>query len=85
MFTILQLFLALFAIYSALQFPEGVKLYVPLGCLVAMLVVSRMDRYKTEKNKNRKTFLMTELEKMTKKDSGNEQDPLGQGAGFLHR
>jgi hypothetical protein len=83
MFTILQLFLALFAIYSALELPEGVRLYVPLGCLVAMLVVSRLDRTKTEKDKYRKTFLMTELEKMTKKDSGTSGTLMGKEQDFL--
>lgn len=83
MFTILQLFLALFAIYSALQFSEGMKLYVPLGCLIAMLFVSRMDRYKTEKDKSRKTFLQTELEKMTKKDPGTSRTLMGKEQDFL--
>jgi hypothetical protein len=81
MLTVLQLFLTVFAIYSALEFPEGLKLYFPLGCLVAMLVVSRIDRQKSEKDKDRKTFLNVELEKIRKKDSvtsksitGREQD-----------
>ena len=43
MLTVLQLLLAVLAIYSALEFPEPLKLYIPLGCLVSMLVVSRID------------------------------------------
>ncbi len=72
----LQLFLALFAIYGALQFPEGVKLYVPLGCLISMLVVSRIDKNKSEMKKARKNFLRAELEKISKKEAlpGKDQD-----------
>jgi hypothetical protein len=72
----LQLLLAGFAIYSALEFPEEVNLYVPLGCLISMLVVSRIDRVKSEKAKVRKNYLKAELEKITRKDSipGKEQD-----------
>ena len=72
----LQLFLAGFAIYSALQFQEGTNLYVPLACLVSMLVVSRIDRNKSEEKKARKSFLKAELEKITKNDGipGRDQD-----------
>ena len=44
MLGLLQLLLAVFAIYSALKFPEELKLFIPLGCLVAMLVVSRIEK-----------------------------------------
>ncbi len=70
----LQLLLAVIAIYGALQFPEGVKLYVPLGCLLAMLAVSRIDRYNSEAKKARKDFLKAELEKVPKKEAIPGQD-----------
>lgn len=72
----LQLFLAGLAIYSALQFQEGMNLYVPLACLISMLVVSRIDRNKSEEKKARKSFLKAELEKISKNDGipGRDQD-----------
>jgi hypothetical protein len=72
----LQLFLAGLAIYSALQFQEGMNLYVPLACLISMLAVSRIDRNKSEEKKARKSFLKAELEKIAKIDGipGRDQD-----------
>ncbi len=49
MLLFLQLFLAILAIYSALSLGEGVNLYVPLACLVSMLIVIRLDKGKVEK------------------------------------
>jgi len=72
----LQFFLALIAIYGALQFSEGVQLYVPLGCLLSMFVVSRIEKHRSEAKKARKNFLKTELEKITKSEAipGKGQD-----------
>ena len=69
MFGLLQLFLAIFAIYSALEFPEELKLFIPLGCLVALLVVNRIEKRRSEKIKARKSFLESEIDKATKKES----------------
>jgi len=69
MFGLLQLLLAIFAIYSALQFPGELKLFVPLGCLVAMLVVTRIEKRKAEKEAARRSFLQSEIDKATKKES----------------
>jgi hypothetical protein len=69
MFGLLQLLLAVFAIYSALEFPEELKLFIPLGCLVAMLVVSRIEKRRSEKKTARKSFLRSEIDKATKKES----------------
>jgi hypothetical protein len=76
MLFLLQLLIAVFAIYSALEFPEEIKLFVPLGCLFLMLLISRLDRNKVEKETARKDFLKTEMDKFTKQDSmaGNEQN-----------
>ena len=62
MLTLLQLLIAVFAIYSALKFEEETRLLVPLGCLILMFLVSRLDRQKSEKTTARKTFLKSEID-----------------------
>jgi hypothetical protein len=74
MLLVLQLLIAVFAIYGALEFSEEVKLLVPLGCLFLMLLVSRLDKGKVEKESARKDFLKTEIEKFTKKETGVGRD-----------
>jgi len=69
MLGLLQLLLAAFAIYGALKFSEDLKLFFPLGCLVAMFVVSRVEKGKSEKETARKNFLQTEMDKASKKES----------------
>jgi len=69
MLGVVQLSLAVFAIYSALKFPEELKLFFPLGCLIAMLVVSRIEKRISEKRVARKSFLQSEIDKATKKES----------------
>jgi hypothetical protein len=69
MLSLFQLLLAVFAIYSALSFPEELKLFVPLGCLIVMLVVSRVEKRKSDKKTARKSFLQSEIDKVTKKES----------------
>ncbi len=69
MLGIVQLSLAVFAIYGALKFPEELKLFLPLGCLIAMLVVSRIEKRSSEKKAARKNFLQSEIDKATKKES----------------
>lgn len=69
MLGLLQLLLAVFAIYSALKFPEELKLAVPLGCLIAMLIVSRFEKRKSETKTARMSFLQSEMDKASKKES----------------
>ncbi len=69
MIALFQLLLAVFAIYSALKFPEELKLFVPLGCLILMLVVSRLEKRKSDKKTARKSFLQSEIDKVSKKES----------------
>jgi hypothetical protein len=73
---LLQLLLAVFAIYSALKFSEELKLLVPLGCLFAMWLVGRIEKRKSEEETARKSFLQSEIDKASKKGSGviNDQD-----------
>jgi hypothetical protein len=76
MLGLLQLLLAIFGIYSALQFSEEVKLAIPLICLFAMLLVSRFEKRNSEKKTARMSFLQSEMDKTSKKDSTaiKEQD-----------
>ncbi len=76
MLGLFQLLLAVFAIYSALKFPEELKLFVALGCLIAMFWVSRLENRESDKETARKNFLQTELDKASKKESTaiKEQD-----------
>lgn len=69
MLGLLQLLLAFFAIYSALKLSEDLKLLVPLGCLIVMFVVSRIEKRKSEKEATRKNFLQSEMDKASKKES----------------
>jgi hypothetical protein len=69
MLGLLQLLLAIFGIYSALQFSEEVKLAIPLVCLFAMLLVSRFEKRNSEKKSERKIFLQSEMDKTSKKQS----------------
>lgn len=68
MLPLFQLFLAVFAIYSALTYEEEMRLIVPLGCLIIMFIVSRVDKSKTEKKTARKSYLKSEIDKISKKD-----------------
>jgi hypothetical protein len=69
MLGLLQLSLAVFAIYGALEFPEELKLLVPLGCLISMLIVSRVEKRKSERTTARKSFLQSEIDRASKKES----------------
>jgi len=69
MLALFQLLLAVFAIYSALRFPEELKLFLPLVCLIAMLVVSRLEKKKSDKKTARKSFLQSEMDKASRKES----------------
>jgi hypothetical protein len=76
MLSLFQLILAVIAIYSALHFEEEVRLFVPLGCLILMLIIYRIDKGISEKESARKNFLKIEIDKVWKKDSSTviEQD-----------
>jgi hypothetical protein len=74
MLGLLQLLLAVLAIYGALKFSEEMKLLVPLGCLFAMLLVSRIEKRKSEEETARKSFLQSEIDKASKKESGAIKD-----------
>jgi hypothetical protein len=78
MISFFQLFLAAFAIYSALSYEEEMKLYIPLGCLVFMLIVNRFDKRNIEKKTERRSYLRNEIEKALKKDPAamKEQEVL---------
>jgi len=69
MLGIIQLLLAVFAILSALIFSEELKLFIPLGCLIAMLVVSKIEKGRYEEEAARKNLLNSEIDKAKKKES----------------
>ncbi len=69
MLVLFQLFLAVFAIYGALTYEEETRLIVPLICLVLMFIVGRIEKGSAEKNKARKDFLKSEIDKISQKDS----------------
>jgi len=76
MYFLLQLLLAVIAIYSGLNFTEAMRLYVPLGCLVSMFIIGRLDKKRFEHREARKSFLKSEMEKIFQKETSaiEEQD-----------
>lgn len=74
MLSLLQLLIAVFAIYSALRFEEETRLLVPLACLVVMLLISRIDRQRAEKTQARKVFLKAELDRLREKETAKFKD-----------
>ncbi len=74
MLSLLQLLLATLAIYSALKLHEEVRLFVPLGLLVLMFIVGRIDKRRTEEEKVRKNFLRTETGKIREKETTATKD-----------
>ena len=76
MLLIFELVLAFFAIYSALHYEGEMRLFIPLGCLILIFIVSRMEKVTSEKEGARKTFLKTEIRNIWKKESSTiiEQD-----------
>jgi hypothetical protein len=76
MYSLLQLLLAVIAVYGALNLTGDLRLFVPLGCLVSMFVAGRLDKERFEKREARKSFLKSELERISKNDATTikEQD-----------
>ena len=74
MLPLFQLLLAVFAIYSAINFTEGTKLLVPLVCLLLMLFVSRIDKAKVDEKTERDSFLKEEIDKVMNKESATIKD-----------
>ena len=68
MYYVLQLFIGALGFYGALRFEEDTRLYIPLGCLIAMFVIGRLDKQRFEEKEARKNYLISEMEKMAKKD-----------------
>ena len=65
----LQFLLAVFAIYCALSMGENLNLLIPLGCLVAMFVLGRLDKRVAEEKAARKDFLKSQLDKIRDKEA----------------
>ena len=76
MYYLLQLLLAVLAVYGALNFKGDARLYVALACLMSMFVIGRLDKERFEKKEARKNFLKSEMEKISKNEATaiQEQD-----------
>jgi hypothetical protein len=76
MLVLFQFFLAAFAIYSAATYEGLMRLIILLVCLILMFIVGRAERGKTEKERARKDFLKSEIDKISHRDSTTikEQD-----------
>lgn len=76
MLPLFQLLLAVYSIYAALNYHEEMKLLIPLGCLILMFIISRVDKGSSQRKRARKSFLDSEIDKSLKKDSTTikEQD-----------
>ncbi len=69
MYFLLQLLLAVIGMYGVLNFTEDMRLYIPLGCLVTMFIVGRLDKSRFERREARKSFLKSEMERIYKKET----------------
>jgi len=76
MLLFLQLILTVIAIYVAVTHEEETRLIIPLACLVLMFIIGRLERSSSEKEKARKEFLKSEIDKFSHKDTTaiKEQD-----------
>jgi hypothetical protein len=74
MLSILQLLLAVFAIYSTLSFSGDQKLLIPLAFLLLMLLVSRVDRAKTVKKAEQDNLLKPDISDNIRKELTNVKE-----------
>jgi hypothetical protein len=74
MYFLLQLLLAVIGMYGVFNLKEDIRLYVPLGCLVAMFIVGRLDKSRFERKEARKSFLKSEMERIYKKETGASEE-----------
>lgn len=74
MLSLVQFVITVFAIYSAFQLPDTLRLFVPLGCLILMFIVNRLDRRRSDKETARKNFLRCETEKIWKKENSTNKE-----------
>ena len=71
MLAVLQLLLAMLAIYSALKFSGDLRLLVPLGCLIIMLIIGRIDKQASEESEEKKKRLKVRMEEMLEKEESS--------------
>ena len=74
MYYLLQILLAVFAVYGAFNFKGDARLYVALGCLITMFMIGRLDKERFEKKEARKKFLKSEMEKISRNDANVAKD-----------
>jgi len=56
-FSLFELFLAVFTIYAIFKFDGGMRVLVPTLCLVAMFLFERLRKKSTEDGENKKKLL----------------------------
>ena len=74
MYYLLQILLAVLAVYGAFHFKGDARLYVALACLISMFVMGRLDKERFEKKEARKKFLKSEMEKISRNDANVAKD-----------
>ncbi len=74
MYYLLQLLLAVLAVYGAFNFKGDARLYVALACLISMFVMGRLDKERFEKKEARKKFLKSEMEKISRNEASAAKD-----------
>jgi len=68
--SLLQLLLAVFAIYGILELSGELRLLVPLGMLIGIFILGRIDKVSSQRDQDRKDFLRNEMQKVGRKDTG---------------
>ena len=74
MYYLLQILLAVLAVYGAFHFKGDARLYVALACLITMFMIGRLDKERFEKKEARKKFLKSEMEKISRNDANVAKD-----------
>jgi hypothetical protein len=68
--SLLQLLFAVLAIYGALDLSGELRLLFPLGMLIAIFILGRIDKVSSQREQDRKDFLRNEMKKVGRKDTG---------------
>jgi len=67
LFTLFELFLVIFSLYAILKYEGGMRILVPVMCLVAVFLFERLQARLKEDEEARKRLLKYKLEDYRKK------------------
>jgi len=67
LFSLFELFLVIFTLYAILKYEGGMRILVPIICLVAVFLFERLQARLKENEEARKRLLKYKLEDYTKK------------------